>query len=680
MIYLVTQQHNLFGFEDIEYISVEESLKILSTWDMIQYDSETTGRDPHLCNILCVQFGDITGENQIIIDTTTIDLIKYKNILESHYLIGHNLKFDLQFLYNYNIIPRMVYDTMIVEQLLYLGYPNSVIRYSLKDVAYRRLSVDIDKSVRGEIIWRGLDLKVIKYAAGDVRFLGKIMKSQLRDCKDKECIVGAKLECDAVPAIAYMEWCGILLDEEKWKQKMIKDSEELLKAKSALDLFITSNPLYNKYTVVNNQGDLFEGFDLAPKCTINWDSPKQVTEFFKFLGFNTTTQDKQTGKDKDSVLEKLLAGQKGINDEFLKIYFEYKEHSKVCSTYGQGHINMINPNTGRIHTTFKQLGAASSRMSCGSTQPNTDLAKAKGIPVKECTYCNLQQLPADEPTRSAFVAPDGYKFVSADFSAEEARLGGDIYQDEAILNMFRRGLDSHSVYAKAFFSELKDVPVEEIKSKYPHLRQKAKGPEFALSFGGGANAIMQAIQCTKEEADEIIANYENTFKGTAKYAKEGSRKLMQVGYVDICKYTGHKMYWWDFDKWKERQQSYTSEFWEEYRNIHKPTQDYTYQEVKKHFKAKSKWERMVRNACTQGTGAVIMKEALTTLFNWIVENSYFNKVHICLCVHDEINCDYPESISDFPKILSDIMFNSAAKFCKSIDIPVNVEVSDHWIH
>ena len=680
MIYLVTKQTHLFELPDIQIISPEESLKMASQWEVIQYDSETSGRDAHLCDLLCIQLGDKQGNNQIVVDASTIDVRLYKELLETHMLLGHNLKFDLQFLYNYDIIPRRVYDTMIVEQLLYLGYPNSVIKYSLKEVAWRRLNIDIDKTVRGEIIWRGLDCQVIKYAAGDVQYLGAIMDSQWKDCQKKECTVGAKLECLVVPAIAYMEWCGVLLDADKWKAKMADDQKALIKATENLNKFVTSNSAYKKFTYINTQGDLFDGFDLTPKCTINWDSPKQVTEFFKFLGFNTNVQDKKTGEDKDSVLEKVLKQQKGINDEFLKIYFDYKEHSKVCSTYGQSHLNMINPKTGRIHTVFKQLGAQSGRMSCGSTQSNTDLAKAKNLPAKECTYANLQQLPADEPTRGAFVAPKGYKFVSADFSAEEARLGGDIYQDEAILDIFRKGLDSHSVYAKAFFTELKDVDVNEIKSKYKELRQLAKGPEFALSFGGGYPAIMSALQCSREKAEEIIRNYENTFKGTAEYARKGEKKLMQTGYVNICLKTGHKLYWWDFDEWKERQASYDTKFWEEYREVHKPAKDYVYQEVKTHFKAKSKWCRMVRNACTQGTGSIIMKTALTKLFNWIVDNNYFNIVHICVSVHDEICCDYPEQLEQFPKVLTDIMEESASEFCKSIPIPANAEVSDHWVH
>ena len=123
MIYLVTLQQSLFEDENYKRLSVSESLSILNTWNMIQYDSETLGRDCHVGTLLLVQFGSIDKEIQILVDCTTIDIKLYKDILETKYLIGQNLKFDLKWLYNYRIIPRKVYDTMIVEQLLYLGYP-----------------------------------------------------------------------------------------------------------------------------------------------------------------------------------------------------------------------------------------------------------------------------------------------------------------------------------------------------------------------------------------------------------------------------------------------------------------------------------------------------------------------------------------------------------------------------
>lgn len=479
MIYFVTNQTSLFDLPDITQITADESIKMMESWASVQYDSETQGKNSRLCDLLCVQFGNKEGDVQIVVDTTTVDIRLYKNILEQKLVIGHNLKFDLQFLYNYNIIPRRVYDTMIVEQMLYLGFPSSMIKYSLAEVAWRRLKTDIDKSVRGEIIWRGLDAEVIHYAANDVKYLYSIMESQLKDCRERHCMIGAKLECDCVPAMAYLEWCGVKLDESRWKAKMEKDKKGLEEAKKRLDSFALSTSVLKEFTKVNTQGDLFEGFNLEPICTINWSSSQQVVKVAKLLGFNTVTKDKKTGEDKDSVLEKLLATQKGINDEFLKLYFDYQEKFKVVTSFGQGHLNAVNPKTGRLHTIYKQLGAASGRMSCGSQQPDTDLAKYKKLKPSDCTFPNIQQLPHDEETRACFIAEEGNLWVSCDYSAQEGRVQGDIYQDEAILKMYREGIDGHSMYAKIFFKdELKDVDVHDVKKLRPDLRTKAKSPEF----------------------------------------------------------------------------------------------------------------------------------------------------------------------------------------------------------
>lgn len=117
---------------------------------MVQFDTETSGIDPHIAQLLCAQFGN--KEDQIVVDCLTIDILNYKNILQEKFIIGQNLKFDIQFLYNYEIIPKRVYDTMIVEQLLYLGYPKGMISFSLAAIADRRLKIDLDKSIRGQII------------------------------------------------------------------------------------------------------------------------------------------------------------------------------------------------------------------------------------------------------------------------------------------------------------------------------------------------------------------------------------------------------------------------------------------------------------------------------------------------------------------------------------------------
>ena len=635
MIYFVSNQTELWESSDYKIISVEESLTLLKDCKVLQYDSETTGLDPHIDHLLCIQFGNDSKDIRLVIDCNTIDISKYKDIIENTLLIGHNLKFDISFLYNHNIIPRKVYDTMIVEQLLYLGYPKGIISYSLAAVAKKRLNINIDKSIRGQIIWRGLDEAVINYSALDVTYLEQIMKSQIEDCRKEGCLLGAKLECDVVPIMSYLEWCGIKLDENKWKEKMSKDSINLSKAKGELDDFIVKNNFTQFYTI-DNQGDLFSGFNLEPIVTINWDSSQQVVKIAKLLGFDTTVKDKKTGEDKDSVLEKSLAIQKGINDEFLKLYFNYKEYSKVCSTYGQGHLNMINPNTGRCHTVYHQLGASSSRMSCGSNKPNESLARLKKIKPSECTYANLQQLPHDAETRACFVAEPYNKFCSCDYSSQEGRTQAEIYNERVLIDMYNNNLDSHSVNAKIFFKEeLKDIDVKDVKKLRPDLRQAAKAPFFALSYGGDYTTLMSSLGIDENTAKSIVQNYQEGYKDTMEYAKKGSKFVRENGYIIINPKFGHRLKWWDFDKWKERQESFTSEFWENYRNYHKGTGDEVALMIKHHFQAASKYDRLARNAPSQGSSAIMTKLALVDLFNWIVNNGYFAKVLIVNVTHDK---------------------------------------------
>lgn len=487
MVYLVSNTNTLFDSPHYTKLSIKDSLDLLETFEEIQWDSETSGRDPHISKILCIQFGNKKRDIQIVVDITTVDIQLYKNILETKLLIGHNLKFDIQFAYSQGIIPRKVYDTMIIEQLLYLGYPPKGkpggIGYSLDAVADRYLGVFIDKSIRGDIIWRGLDSDVILYAANDVKWLEDIKEKQLEQLQIKQCIKAAELENHFVPVIAYLEWCGIKLDEEKWKIKMQHNQENLKKSKEILDKLAISWGNKSLYTI-NTQGDLFAGFNTDPVCTVNWSSSVQVIKIAKYLGFDTNIQDKKTGEDKDSVVEKHLKSQKGINDEFLKVYFDYQEASKVCSTYGQSYLDAINPKTGRIHTAFRQLGASSGRMACGSKESNTDLAKLKGISPKRCKYVQLQNLPADEETRSAFVSAKGNLFCSCDYSALEARLGADIYNEITMIEEFVHGSgDMHSLVAKACFpQELQGIEIKDIKNLRPDLRKKAKPVGFSQQF------------------------------------------------------------------------------------------------------------------------------------------------------------------------------------------------------
>lgn len=603
MIYLVTN-NVLYQSDKYEIISIEKSLHLLSQCTEIEVDSETTGIDPHIVDLLCFQFGNKEKDFQIVVDCQTVDIKNYKEILETKQLIGHNLCFDCKFLYKHGIIPTKIWDTMIIEQLLHLGYDNKYFHYGLKDVLERRLNMSMDKSIRSQINLRGLDETVILYAAGDVTYLTSIKEQQYQECIKKDCLKGAQLENNFVRVNAYLEWCGIKLDKNKWKEKMKNDQEQLSKYKKDLDNFLIKNKL-SKYYHIDLQGDLFEGWSDEPICDVNWDSSQQVVQIVKDLGFNTSTPDKKTGEDKDTVLEKHLKIQKGINDEFLELYFKFKEFSKVVSTYGANQLNAVNPITGRIHTTYKQLGASSGRMSCGSNSGNPDLAKIKNMPTNACKYPNIQQLPHDEITRSCFVSEEGNCFISSDFSSMESYLAADIYNDKAFQDEFLYGSgDTHSLFAWMVFRKeceaLGCTCVADIKTKAKQWRQAVKAIEFAYLFGAAAPTIAKSANCSEEQAQKYIDDLNEGFKGISTFAKKGLEAVKQLGYVLINEYTGHKMYWEDHQKWITRQKSFTKEFWEEYKLYHKGTGDKVALEVREHFQAIGKWGRMVRNAPTQG--------------------------------------------------------------------------------
>lgn len=624
-----------------------------------------------------------------------MDIKLYKDILESKLIIGQNLKFDLQFLYNYGIIPLRVYDTMIVEQLLYLGYPSGVISFSLKEIAWRRIHIDIDKTVRGEIIWRGLDTKVIIYAAGDVTYLEKIMHKQMAECEFKQCVKGAEIECKFTPVIAYLEWCGIKLDVDKWKKKMQYDQENLREAIQTLNNYCITKPQLQKWVYVNTQGDLFTGYDLTPKFNMDWQTKKSI-QVFKALGFDVSAISKSTGEDTESKTEKLITSQKGIDDEFLRLYYGqgepddedyypgYNGSYKVVTSFGQGHLNAINPKTGRIHTVYRAIGTVSGRMSSGSDKPNTDLAKLKKLQPSKCTYPNMQQLPKNAMTRSCFIAEKGNLFCSCDYSAMEARIGADVYNEKKLLDEFLYGSgDTHAAYAKAVFAEeLKDVETRDVKKKRPDLRSKVKSIEFAVQFGSDGTSVAPQLKIPVKEARQLVVNLLNGMQGLKSFKEKWSQFVLTHGYMIILPQTGHKAYWHDWEHWKRVQQSYTKEFWEDYKLHHKGTKDKVCKEVKVHFQAKSKWcDRMSLNLPTQGGGAVVLKEAATTLYKWIIDNGYWGKILLVNLTHDEINSEFPEELKDiYPKVVSSIMQEAAAKYYHKLPIPAEASVGDHWIH
>lgn len=694
MIYLVSDSIDVSGLDWVKSISVEESKSMILKWPVVQFDTETTGLDPHVCKLLSLQFGykdfKTGSHDEIVVDCTSIAPERYKSVIENSSLIGHNLKFDLEFLYNHSIIPLSIYDTMICEQTLYLGYKPGRVSMKLGDVLYRYTATELDKTYQKEIASKGLTLDGILYAANDVVYLQDIRKGQLITARERNCLNAFTVENRFVPAIAYLEWCGVHLDEEKWKAKMDEDQKLLDEYRGKLNEYVQTHTKLNKKFVSNYYApSLFEEVSttFTPECTVEWSSPKQVVPVFKELGFNTKTVDKETKAEKDTVLEKLMTTQKGIADDFLDIYYKYKEAEKNVSSYGQGHLNLINPKTGRLHTKFQQIGTVTGRMSSGSNAKNTDLALAKGIKAEDVRFVNLQNLPArgdaGKITRACFTAEDGNVFISCDYSAEESRVQADVWNEASLLHSFENGIDTHNLYAKLCFpEELKDVDVRDVKKVRPDLRQAAKSAEFAIGYGSDGSAIATSIGMSVEKAKSMVQGILKGMPGMASYKKRAGKFLKEHGYIVINPVTGHRVYWPEWGTWKAKQDMMDRKFWDDYQIYHKGTNDEVAQMVRKHISQGHDWfEKNVLNYPIQGGSAIVLKQAAADLFKWVVKNGYFGVVLFCVFVHDEIDVECPENMGDLmAKKITDIMTKASAKFYHKLTIPADSSVEKFWVH
>lgn len=382
MRYLVTKQTNLFESEHYVLLTPEQSLSILTPVYTYGLDTETLGFDVYTKELLSVQFG--TTEFQVVIDCKTVDITYYKEFLEhpERLFILHNAKFDLKFFYHKGIVISKVFDTFLAEKILWLGYPPGMHSLALDNCVKEYLGIYLDKSVRGNIIWEGLTERVIIYAADDVKYSIPLMEKQLEKLEEQDLLKSIELENQFVKCLAYIEYCGVKLDVNKWKKKMQRDQKRLDDALTKLNEWVVNwalNPekketdpfempfqelpfemtyeetkaSRSKYIFHDMQGDLFSGFS-GPKCAINWNSAKQVIPLFEDLGFNLHTFDKESGKMKKSIDANIIEPQKHIS-EIAPIYLDYKGAMKEVSTYGQNFIDQINPVSGRIHTNFNQL-------------------------------------------------------------------------------------------------------------------------------------------------------------------------------------------------------------------------------------------------------------------------------------------------------------------------------------
>lgn len=690
MIYLVSKK--IPESSRFKKITIEESKALINSFPVVQFDTETTGLDCHIDTLQAIQFGykDFTTNvtTAIVVDTNTVDILEYKNIIESKFLIGHNLKFDLKFLYNYGIVPLHLHDTMVCEQLFYLGYKPRSVSYKLSDVLLRNTGIEIDKSFQKQIAHRGLTEEGVIYAASDVMYLQDLRLQQIKIAKSRNCEAAVILENNFVPAIAYLEWCGIHLDEQEWTKKMTFDKNEVEKYESQLNDYVKSHEQLQEFVSNYIEPSLFDTeISTEPKVNISWSSSKQVIPVFDKLGFNTIVIDKETKKEKKSIEEKVISVQKGIADDFLDIYLKYKGAEKNATSYGQNYLNLVNPKTGRLHTVFTQIGTVTGRMSSGSKKKNESLAIYKQLPKDDVGFVNLQNLPARGDygswCRSCFTSTGNNVFISCDYSAEESRVQADVWEEKSLLDAFANGIDTHNLYAKLCFpEELKNIDVKDVKKVRSDLRQAAKSAEFAVSYGSNGSSIAKSIGMSEEKAKIMVQGLIKNMPGMSKFKNKTIKFLKQNGYIIINEQTGHRVYWPEWLQWKAGAERMDATFMRNYTLYHKGTNDEVCKMVKRHFQLSHDWfEKNVLNYPIQGGSAIVLKEAATNVFKWIVQHGYFGIILFCVFVHDEIDAECPKNISkQFANVMKIIMQNAANKYYKKLPIPAEESIGNHWIH
>lgn len=660
IMYLVTNQLSIFDSTKFVPISVDKAIEILSEHKILGLDTETEGLDCHTKKLLLLQIGN--KEFQINFDISSYEgkiPEKVKDFLNSYegLFILQNAKFDLKFLFKQDVVIKKVYDTMLAEIILTNG-----LQYDgrdLKTIVEKYCGVSLDKSVRGEIIAKGITDRVLEYGSNDVKYLLEVREKQLQEITKLKLNTAVDLDNSFVFVLAYTEYCGIKLDYDKWSIKVNKNIEKVSELKNTLEKQLWED---GKLKYFSGMVDMFSG---SQTCTINWNSPKQIIALFEDYGINVEVHDK--GVTKKSVNAAVLKPQVK-KFSILKPYLEYKEAQKEVSTYGYNWKGYINKETGRIHTTYQQL-MDTGRLSSGN--------KYDGTP-------NMQNLPADEETRSCFIAEKGNVLIDADYSSQEQIILANFSKEENLLNFYKKGFtDMHSYIAFLIYKDIRRCSLEELtpdklaylKQEYPNERTKAKSAGFAINYGGNGSTIANNLGIPKSEGDFVYNAYFEAFPNLKEYFELVFARADHYGYIQYNPITKRKYffnkeinhYFINKDKVNDKFFWYTD-----------PNPRET---IKKYNEAKSEIARLAQNYPIQGSAADMTKYAGILFMREILKNGWWLKVKIVNFVHDEILVECPEEISEEVRdLLVTCMKEAANPFCRVLPLNADALIGEHWLH
>lgn len=613
-----TPQLSLFGEEmkeivipqqsytlDVKVVDTSEKLaaltKVLSASRIIAFDTETTALDPLRADLVGISLAVREGEGYYIPlgHKGAQQQLKIEDVLgaltpsltdPAIEKAGHNIKYDALVLANYGLqVHPISFDTMIAEWLTDPASRN----LGLKDMADTLLGISMTHIE--ELIGRGKNQLTMDqvpvaaaapYAAADAEVTLRLIpllreKMQRLNCTD----IFSTIEMPLVPVLIKMEQEGISLDAEFFKRFSAEMGERL---------HLIEDEVYQ-----------------AVGHTFNLNSTQQLSKvLFEDLKLEPPDRNKRTASGHFSTSAAVLDELKGQHP-VVDLLLEYRELSKLKSTYLDALPLQINPRDDRVHTSFNQTGSVTGRLA--SSDPNL-----QNIPTR--TELGRQ-------VRLGFIAAPGHSLLSVDYSQIELRIVAHMSGDEAMLKAFRDEQDIHATTAAAIY----DIPLEKVTKDQ---RRHAKAINFGLIYGMSAFGLSRSTDLTLGEAENFVRDYFEHFPGVKKYLDNIRILAARQGYVETM--LGRRRY---------------------FPNLANPVNQMM----------RNREEREAINAPIQGTAADIMKIAMIRVQQALADNP--TRARMILQVHDELVLEVPDDeIAPVTKLVRRVM-EEAYK----LDIPLLTE-------
>lgn len=570
----------------------------------ICFDTETTSIDANSAELVGIAYSFKSAEAfyvPIPADEEKAKAIvaEFKNILEDENIekVGQNLKYDCIILKWYGVeVKGTFFDTMLAHYLIEPELRHNMDFLAESYLKYQPVSITtlIGKKGKNQMSMRQVPVeKVVEYAGEDADItlqLGEYFKPKLKE-EGLEKLY-SEMEEPLMKVLVELEYNGINLDVD-YLEKYSKELDTLIKA---------------------SQAEIYKD---AGK-TFNISSPKQVGEvLFDKMGLPYRWKKTKSGQYSTSE-EKLT--EMAADFEIVNKILKYRSYSKLKSTYVDALPNMVNPRTGRVHSSFNQALTATGRLS--SNNPNL-----QNIPIRT---------PEGRKVREAFIPrSDDYILLAADYSQIELRLIAELSGDEAMLEAFQKGQDIHRATAARVY----DKSLEEVTSDE---RRNAKTVNFSIIYGAGATNLSQQLDIPRKEASQLIKKYFARYQGLKTYMDKVVEQAKQDGYVTTL--MGRRRHLRDINS--------------------------------KNGMIRSHAERNAVNTPIQGTAADMIKMAMIKVQKALKDGNY--KTKMILQVHDELVFDLYKAEADEVMPIIEKNMKEAMPGLK-VPILVGMDTGANWL-